>query len=109
VNLGQLADGSVVLFDASALSGPPAFDAARWAARLAPWSFEPLDLFARWLRIEHLEHDHKAEQLLAVECLMEAGARAANQQGGSTAGMPSDRDDSIERLMTIARTILQYD
>ncbi|MFF0374854.1 phosphotransferase [Actinoplanes missouriensis] len=72
-NLG-IAAGRLVIFDASALAGPAAFDAARWAARLARFGVDPRAAYERWAEREGLG---PAGALLGVECVLEAGALIA--------------------------------
>ena len=73
-NLGRDVRGHLVLYDASALTGPLAFDAARWAARLADGTLGPEPLFAAWGSAENGLASADGE-LLAAECVLEAGSR----------------------------------
>ena len=97
------------MFDASALLGPPAFDAARWCARLAALSVQPLEAFPRWLATEGID-DARAYELLAVECILEAGAqelvRSRPREVASPASEFQKVDALIDDLMHIAHQIL---
>ncbi|MBL8929925.1 MAG: phosphotransferase [Kineosporiaceae bacterium] len=72
-NVGALGD-DVIVYDASALSGPAAFDAARWAARLARYGARPQEVFERWAGFEPFDDEPRGTELLAVECVLEAGS-----------------------------------
>ncbi|GGP12776.1 hypothetical protein GCM10012278_61930 [Nonomuraea glycinis] len=72
-NLARRPDGTLIMFDASALLGPKEFDAARWSARLAIAGMSPLDVFARWCSTEAIDAS-TAYELLGVECVLEAGS-----------------------------------
>ena len=74
-NMGLDPDGALVIYDASALRGPLAYDAVRWAARATSSSVSPQTLLERWARHEPLPDRDALEDLLAVECVLEAGSR----------------------------------
>ncbi|MEX5303273.1 phosphotransferase [Kocuria sabuli] len=67
--------GSLILFDASALYGTSCFDAARWSARTGPGGTGPEALFRRWMSVEGLPTGRESWELLAAECVLEAGSR----------------------------------
>lgn len=101
-NIGLDLDGALVIYDASALRGPLAFDAVRWAARATSPSVSPQTLVERWARHEPLPDRGALEHLLAVECLLEAGSRCvqAERAGCSGAARPG-----VAELMDIARAL----
>lgn len=74
-NMGFSRDGRLIVFDASAFQGTPYFDAARWSARVGPGGAGPEALLKRWIAVEGLVMARKARDLLAAECVMEAGSR----------------------------------
>lgn len=111
-NIAADAHGSPVLFDASALLGPRAFDAARWSARLAAWSRPPLEVFSRWLEFESCEGPD-AYELLALECVLEAGSleivRSRKRSVRALHGLSHDSlhvDNTIKELLCVASEIL---
>ncbi|GAB3601532.1 hypothetical protein GCM10027586_04350 [Kineococcus gypseus] len=80
---GDLVDGNVVrdagdhglvLLDTCGYVGPAEFDAARWAARTGG-AAHARELLATWLSVEAGLDEHRAEVLLGLELLMEAGVR----------------------------------
>ena len=85
-NIGLDPDGELVIFDASALRGPLAFDAVRWAARATSSSVSPQTLLERWARHEPLPDQGELKHLLAIECLLEAGSRCAQAEQAACAG-----------------------
>ena len=111
-NIAARSDGSPILFDASALLGPQAFDAARWSARLAIHSASPFAAFSRWLTLEPCD-DPGVYELLAAECVLEAGSleimRSRSRTALGTRGAdngPRNVDHAIEELLRVARNIL---
>lgn len=76
-NLGLDQNGGLVVYDASALLGPTGFDAVRWAARATSSTVSPAAVLARWAQHEHLPDTDNIKQLMAPECLLEAGSRYA--------------------------------
>jgi hypothetical protein len=86
-NVGLDREGCLVVYDASALLGPLAFDAVRWAARATSAAVPPNELLARWAAHEPLPPPNVLDRLLAVECLLEAGSRCAvaERSGGDPA------------------------
>jgi hypothetical protein len=95
-NIARGPDGRLVLYDASALTGRPVYDAARWAARLADDDVTPDELLTEWAKIESLAVDNADLELLAAECVLEAGSRlivhgrSADQPPSSEVGMLID-------------------
>jgi len=87
-NLGRDPAGRLIVYDASALAGPPAFDAARWCARLACAELDPRELMASWAAIEPLGSD--VDALLATECVLEAGSRIIEAGQGDAAAPGGD-------------------
>ena len=73
-NLLRSADGGLLLIDAAGYAGHPAFDAARWCARLATQSDLPA-LMNTWLHTEKLDGEVLG-RLLGEELLMVAGVLA---------------------------------
>lgn len=83
-NLGRASAGALLIYDASALLGPPGFDAARWAARASSRSVSSQTVLARWTQHEQLTEADLLSELLAAECLLEAGARCeVSERSGS--------------------------
>lgn len=78
-NLAHDADGRLVVYDASALHGRASFDAARWAARTGSSSAPPTELARLWTGIERLPWGPEDDELLATECVLEAGSRAGTR------------------------------
>jgi hypothetical protein len=76
-NIAHDAAGRLVVYDASALCGPKAFDAARWAARLATSAVAPPDVAKLWASVECIPWGPVEDELLAVECVLEAGSRVS--------------------------------
>jgi hypothetical protein len=74
INLGQR-KGRLIVFDASALLGTSYFDAARWSARVGPGGVGPEALLMRWASVEGLPSGGELWELLAAECVLEAGSR----------------------------------
>lgn len=74
-NIGLSESGRLILFDASALLGSSSFDAARWSARAGTGEAGPEVLLDRWLSVEKLLSSPEAWELLAAECVLEAGSR----------------------------------
>jgi streptomycin 6-kinase len=74
-NIGRDRAGCLVVLDASALLGNVVFDAARWAARAAGPLVPPENLLVSWLEAEGLPYGQAERELLATECVLEAGAR----------------------------------
>jgi hypothetical protein len=108
-NIGVTEMGVAVVFDASALLGPPAFDAARWSARLAAFATPPLDVFRRWLQAEPFD-DPRSYELLAMECMLEAGsfvmARSTPSQTDLEERLPAKSAVTVDALLDLARLIL---
>lgn len=73
-NVGRVR-GRVTVFDASALFGVSSFDAARWSARMGPEGAGPEALLRRWVAVEGLSLSRTVWDLLAAECVLEAGSR----------------------------------
>ena len=84
-NVGRGRDGSLVIYDPSALLGPVGFDAVRWAARLAGPSLPVRDLLMAWHRREDVVLAD-VEDLLAAECVLEAGAAVVTTDRDRAAG-----------------------
>lgn len=103
-NIGRDPAGSLVIYDASALLGDCAFDAARWSARNASRSVAPEELLITWLEVEGLRNSTTARDLLAVECVLEAGAREIVASRRATR-MPSD-DEGVTHLLAVAHLLL---
>ncbi|RZU34143.1 hypothetical protein [Blastococcus saxobsidens] len=102
-NLARGPGGRLVLYDASALAGPAAFDAARWSARLAGDDLGPEELLHVWSEHEPLEHGCMATRLLGAECLLEAGSRLVVAAQDPDAAPPPAIDvllDAAARLLT---------
>ena len=107
-NVARNHDGRLVIYDASALIGPQAFDAARWAARLAGATVAPGDLLDRWAAVAGGTRNRAADELLAAECVLEAGALEIVRARGQAADPADDHgpDTSAARLLTSARALL---
>lgn len=93
-NMGLKQDGSLIVFDASALEGTAVFDAARWSARAGPKGLGPEELFERWLKVEGLPLSRESWNVLAAECVLEAGSleivrfRSKAETGTAASGVP---------------------
>jgi hypothetical protein len=85
-NVSRLPAGGLVVYDASALLGPVAFDGARWAARFADATVTPTELFERWAMAEELDQTDGTVDLLASECVLEAGSLEIIQARGTHRG-----------------------
>ncbi|GGS58209.1 hypothetical protein GCM10010156_16040 [Planobispora rosea] len=111
-NIARRPDGTLVLFDASALLGPKMFDAARWSARLAVAAMPPQDVFTRWSNAE-TDGAPGAYELLGVECVLEAGSLVVMRSQRHPASPALWRTDpsgnidaAIDNLLHTARSIL---
>lgn len=103
-NMGAV-DDSLILFDASALLGHKAFDAARWSARLARYGANPTRTFDQWSQLEELHPLAEAHLLLAAECVLEAGSLVAARpiaNGPLTSGVLHALLDSASVLFSEA-------
>lgn len=93
-NMGLRQDKSLIVFDASALEGTAVFDAARWSARVGPEGLGPEELFERWLKVEGLPLSLESWDVLAAECVLEAGSleivrfRSNSETGTAASGVP---------------------
>lgn len=81
----------LAIIDASALSGPAVFDAARWAARLGAES-PPLAVLERWSSLD-APMSRDSLMLLAAECVVEAGSLV-------TIAARSQQQDRVESHVT---------
>jgi hypothetical protein len=88
-NLGLDPAGALVIYDASAFRGPLSYDAVRWAARATSSSVSPQTVLERWARHEPLPDWGSLKDLVAVECLLEAGSRyvVAERDGRDAAAL----------------------
>ena len=85
-NIGTDARGDLVIFDASALVGRPAFDAVRWAVRAASSSELTVQMvLERWQRSVFREPPANLNELIAAECVLEAGALCLGAEESSEA------------------------
>jgi hypothetical protein len=86
-NLIRTGDGTLWIIDASGVTGPAEFDAARWCARVAGWSHARSALDA-WLATERTLDPGRAHRLLGAELLMQAGSRelVKDERGEPAAG-----------------------
>ncbi len=99
-NLGRTGKGQLVVFDASALLGASAFDAARWCARLSAPELDPRALLQSWTAVEPLGNG--VDALLAAECVMEAGSRVIQHQEG---GVPETDLAGLATLLRAAASL----
>ncbi|WP_128081638.1 hypothetical protein [Arthrobacter sp. TB 26] len=106
-NLGKSRSGRLIVFDASALQGPAAFDAARWSARAGPGGFGPEALLRRWMSVENLPSDREPWDLLAAECVLEAGSREIVRSRGTHGSLRTPQGAAaagVSELLTVAST-----
>jgi hypothetical protein len=93
------------MYDASALHGPVSFDAARWAARIGSADARPGDVAGLWADVEEIPWGAADDELLATECLLEAGSRAGVLHGGATD--PSGPHPDVLRLLDEAHRLFE--
>lgn len=105
-NVALDAAGRLVVYDASALLGPVSFDAARWAARLGSAAASPMDVAQRWAGIEGIPWGPDDDELLATECVLEAGSRAGAVPAGDTS--PAGADAEVLRLLEQAHGLFRH-
>ena len=101
-NIARGPDDRLVIYDASALLGPLAFDSARWAARLADDTVSPEELMDRWRTLEELPRAH---HLLAAECVLEAGSREFVTKRETAAGCDRLLHPQAMRLVETAERL----
>ncbi len=98
----------LIFYDASALLGPRAFDGVRWAARLSDGVVAPNEVLGRWTAAEGVAPQAATVELLAAECLLEAGSLEVVRKRESP-GQPahdSRLHASVVRLVAFARDVL---
>ncbi|WP_160668055.1 fructosamine kinase family protein [Pseudarthrobacter sp. ATCC 49987] len=104
-NLGKSRSGRLIVFDASALQGAASFDAARWSARAGPGGVGPEALLRRWISVENLPSDREPWDLLAAECVLEAGSREIVRSRGSLGSLRLPQGVAaagVSELLTVA-------
>jgi hypothetical protein len=104
-NIAHDAAGRLVVYDASALRGPASFDAARWAARLGSSAVAPPDVAKLWASVEGIPWGAVEDELLAVECVLEAGSRVSV---GTASGCPRNCDMEAQGLLDQARLLIGH-
>lgn len=104
-NIARDPDGRLVVYDASALHGPVSFDAARWAARIGSAGARPVDVAVLWADVEEIPWGPADDELLATECVLEAGSRAGVLHGEATD--PSGARPDVLRLLDEAHRLFE--
>lgn len=108
-NIARDSSSRLIIFDASALLGSVAFEAARWAARSASINASPDQLFSLWGDIEQGDPGARSDELLAAECILEAGSReiiVSGAQRTSEDNVFQGDATSSEHLLTLAGALL---
>lgn len=103
-NLGQRG-GRLIIFDASALHGTSHFEAARWSARAGPGGVGPEALLRRWASVEGLSLGRELWELLAAECVLEAGSREIARSRAAQEDLYASRGAvaaGVPELLTVA-------
>jgi len=107
-NVARDPRGELLVYDASAFLGPRAFDGVRWAARLSDDAVSPNEVLDRWTEVKGAAPRAAPDELLAAECILEAGSLEIVRQRGSPeqSAHGSGLHASAVRLVTFARGIL---
>lgn len=102
-NLLRDRDGSLLVLDTCGYTGPAEFDAARWSAR-SGGSARACRVLHSWLDREPGLDTGRAERLLGMELLMEAGARELAKEEHRANW--STRDEETMRCLEFAGDLL---